>query len=143
MVETEVIWQQRLDKQNKLIAAYKALYSAQEKELAKLEVDSFQYCSMYINQLQLADEIEAKEMFAERIVKDREQQLLIADKKREYVDKHSLAVINKLKEKRSSPLVKGNEKTHYQALLKQVNTLDGDEYVNAVFNAATALGMVE
>jgi len=144
MVE-EQIWQQRLDKQNNIIAAYQALYDAQQKELSKLEPNSLEYCRLNINQLQLEDEIEAKQLYALRIVQDKEQQEAMVLQKAAFAEAEGEQVLKALRGKISSPLTKGNEKLHYQALLKQANEAEvlSGEYNNIIFNIATALGLLK
>lgn len=143
MVETEVIWQERLDKQNKIIAAYQALYEAQQRAMEKLDPSSLDYCEMRVRQLQLEAEIENKQLFAQRIMQDREQQEKMMAAKLEFATNEGEAVTKALKAKISSPLVKGAEKNHYQGLLKEINNSKGVDYANAIFNTATALGLIK
>jgi hypothetical protein len=143
MVEEQMIWQQRLDKQNNIIAAYQALYDAQEKELSKLEPNSLEYCRLNINQLQLADEIDSKKLYALRIVQDKEQQEIERIKQAKFAEKHTEDVKAFLRKKISNPITNETDRETFRGLLSDMNTMQGHALNNKVYMTAKGLGMIK
>ena len=138
-----MIWQQRLDKQNNIIAAYQALYDAQEKELSKLEPNSLEYCRLNINQLQLADEIDSKKLYALRIVQDKEQQEIEIIKQAKFAEKHTEDVKAFLRKKISNPITNETDRETFRGLLSDMNTMQGHALNNKVYMTAKGLGMIK
>lgn len=138
------IWEQRLAKHNKLIEAYENLYASRENDMVGLTVGTTPYNEMVIQQLQLADEIEAKKLAITRMVQDKLHQEEMQERKRLFAEEQGEKVISVLREKLSPLLRDETKRASYQALLALVNKTEKGtpEYTEAIFKVATSLGML-
>jgi hypothetical protein len=138
------IWQLRIDKHNQLISAYEALYASRENDMAELTEGTTPYNEAVIQQIQLADEIEAKKLAIARMLQDKAEQEAMRERKAVFANEQGETVIKTLREKLSPVLRDDNKRAAYQSLLAMVNKTEKGtpEYVEAIFDVATKLGML-